>query len=157
MAKRDLALYTRWNSLKTRFCCKSSDLCSITEERQTIQHCLFVCLFRRNVELKKVNSKYILKSTLTPQLSRKQFHSSSGSIERCQSWPTVMQTESNSDTKFYLGPVSAQSAQTVCGIVSWGAGVTNSVPPLLPFHTVQLNRGLKASVCAYSLQSPWRI
>ena len=45
MAKRDLALYTRWNSLKTRFCCKSSDLCSITEEQQTFQHCLFVCLF----------------------------------------------------------------------------------------------------------------
>ena len=73
--------------------------------------CLFVCLFRRNVELKKVNSKYILKSTLTPQLSRKQLHGSTSSIERCQSWPTVVQTDSNSEMKFYLGPVSAQSVE----------------------------------------------
>jgi hypothetical protein len=68
-------------------------------------------LFRRNVELKKVNSKYILKSTLTPQLSRKQLHGSTSSIERCQSWPTVVQTDSNSEMKFYLGPVSAQSVE----------------------------------------------
>ncbi|XP_026468894.1 glycine receptor subunit alpha-3-like, partial [Ctenocephalides felis] len=31
---------------------------------------------RKNVELKKVNSKYILKSTLTPRLARKEFHAS---------------------------------------------------------------------------------
>ncbi|KDR18837.1 glycine receptor subunit alpha-1-like isoform X1 [Zootermopsis nevadensis] len=59
---------------------------------------------KRNVELKKVNSKYILKSTLTPQMSRKQIHSSTSSIDRCQSWPNVTQTDSNSDLKFYLGP-----------------------------------------------------
>jgi hypothetical protein len=64
-----------------------------------------VC-YRRNVELKKVNSKYILKSTLTPQMSRKQLSGSSASIDRCQSWPTVAQTDTNSELKFYLGPVS---------------------------------------------------
>ena len=106
--------------------------------------CVFVCVFRRNVELKKVNSKYILKSTLTPQLSRKQFHSSSSSIERCQSWPNVVQTDSNSEMKFCLGPVSSRSAATVCGLV--GVGVANSVPPHPPVHTVQLNLDLKASV-----------
>jgi hypothetical protein len=58
------------------------------------------------VELKKVNSKYIFKSTLTPQMSRKQIHGSSSSIDRCQSWPNVTQTDSTSDLKFYLGPVS---------------------------------------------------
>jgi hypothetical protein len=118
--------------------------------------CVFVCLFRRNVELKKVNSKYILKSTLTPQLSRKQFHSSSSSIERCQSWPNVVQTDSNSEMKFCLGPVScSRSAITVCDLV--GVGVANSVPPHPPVHTVQLNLDLKASVYAYSLLSPCRI
>lgn len=117
--------------------------------------CVFVCLFRRNVELKKVNSKYILKSTLTPQLSRKQFHASSSSIERCQSWPNVVQADSNSEMKFYLGPVSARSAATVSGLV--GVGVANSVPPHPPVHTVQLNLDLKASLCGCSLLSPWHI
>lgn len=37
---------------------------------------------KRNVELKKVNSKYILKSTLTPRLSRKEFQ---GSLQKSQS------------------------------------------------------------------------
>lgn len=81
--------------------------------------CVFVCLFRRNVELKKVNSKYILKSTLTPQLSRKQFHASTSSIERCQSWPNVGQTDSNSEMKFYLGPVSARSGRPFVALLAW--------------------------------------
>jgi hypothetical protein len=68
---------------------------------------MFPVCCRRNVELKKVNSKYILKSTLTPQMSRKQFSGSSASIDRCQSWPTVVQTDSNSELKFYVGPVSS--------------------------------------------------
>ena len=114
---------------------------------------MFVCLSRRNVELKKVNSKYILKSTLTPQLSRKQFHASSSSIERCQSWPNVVQTDSTSEMKFYLTPVSARSAATVCGLAGVGVGVANSVPPHPPVHTVQLNLDLKAC----SLLSPWCI
>lgn len=80
--------------------------------------CVFVRLFRRNVELKKVNSKYILKSTLTPQLSRKQFHASTSSIERCQSWPNVVQTDSNSEM-YYLGPVSARSGRTFVALWAW--------------------------------------
>ncbi|GFG35414.1 hypothetical protein Cfor_10139 [Coptotermes formosanus] len=75
---------------------------------------------KRNVELKKVNSKYIFKSTLTPQLSRKQFHGSSSSIERCQSWPNVVQTDSNSEMKFYLGP-SDSNTLTVNSVESMRA------------------------------------
>nr|CAD7393003.1 unnamed protein product [Timema cristinae] len=60
---------------------------------------------RKNVELKKVNSKYILKSTLTPQLARKNMggrQSPNGnSLDRCQSWPTV--EKDNSGELFYLG------------------------------------------------------
>jgi hypothetical protein len=89
----------------------------VASGRATDVPALFVCLFRENVELKKVNSKYILKSTLTPQLSRKKLESSSSSMERCQSMPTVVPTDSNSETKFCLGPVSAQSAETVWGRV----------------------------------------
>jgi len=81
--------------------------------------CVSVCLFRRNVELKKVNSKYILKSTLTPQLSRKQFHASTSSIERCQSWPNVGQTDSNSEMKFYLGTVSARTGRPFVALWAW--------------------------------------
>ncbi|KAJ9585824.1 hypothetical protein L9F63_020526 [Diploptera punctata] len=58
---------------------------------------------KKNVELKKVNSKYILKSTLTPTMSRKQMNSSSTSIDRCQSWPSALETDSTNDLKFYLG------------------------------------------------------
>lgn len=44
---------------------------------------------RKNVPLKKVNSKYILKSTLTPRLARKQFQKNNGGIERSRSWSSL--------------------------------------------------------------------
>ncbi|XP_058804984.1 pH-sensitive chloride channel 2-like isoform X2 [Phymastichus coffea] len=43
---------------------------------------------KKNVPLKKVNSKYILKSTLTPRLARKQFQKNTG-IERSRSWSSL--------------------------------------------------------------------
>lgn len=48
---------------------------------------LFVC--RKNVPLKKVNSKYILKSTLTPRLARKQFQKNTVGLERSRSWSSL--------------------------------------------------------------------
>lgn len=46
-------------------------------------------VFRKNVPLKKVNSKYILKSTLTPRLARKQFHKNTTGLERSRSWSSL--------------------------------------------------------------------
>lgn len=64
----------------------------------------FFSLFvpRKNVELKKVNSKYILKSTLTPKMKRKQTD-----LERCQSWPNVEGSHGGStdNIQFYLHQV----------------------------------------------------
>ena len=48
----------------------------------------FACC-RKNVPLKKVNSKYILKSTLTPRLARKQFQKNTTGIERSRSWSSL--------------------------------------------------------------------
>lgn len=39
--------------------------------------------------LKKVNSKYILKSTLTPKLARKQFQKNTVGLERSRSWSSL--------------------------------------------------------------------
>ncbi|XP_008209307.1 cys-loop ligand-gated ion channel subunit isoform X1 [Nasonia vitripennis] len=44
---------------------------------------------KKNVPLKKVNSKYILKSTLTPRLARKQFQKNTTGIERSRSWSSL--------------------------------------------------------------------
>ncbi|KAF4524495.1 hypothetical protein B566_EDAN011506 [Ephemera danica] len=44
----------------------------------------------KEVSLKKVNSKYILKSTMTPRMARRALSGSVGSdLDRCQSWPRV--------------------------------------------------------------------
>ncbi|XP_054257122.1 pH-sensitive chloride channel 2 [Macrosteles quadrilineatus] len=51
---------------------------------------------RKNVELKKVNSKYILKSTLTPQLNRKNNTSSLG--PKCKSLSSLSDPGLDSDT-----------------------------------------------------------
>ncbi|XP_022189190.1 pH-sensitive chloride channel 2 isoform X2 [Nilaparvata lugens] len=48
---------------------------------------------RKNVELKKVSSKYILKSTLTPQLKRKELNS----IDRCNSLSSINESRFTSD------------------------------------------------------------
>lgn len=50
---------------------------------------LFYFIFRKNVPLKKVNSKYILKSTLTPHLARKQFQKNTTNLERSRSWSSL--------------------------------------------------------------------
>ncbi|XP_015428712.1 PREDICTED: glycine receptor subunit alpha-2-like [Dufourea novaeangliae] len=44
---------------------------------------------KKNVPLKKVNSKYILKSTLTPKLARKQFQKNATGLERSRSWSSL--------------------------------------------------------------------
>ncbi|KAG8042167.1 hypothetical protein G9C98_000158 [Cotesia typhae] len=44
---------------------------------------------KKNVPLKKVNSKYILKSTLTPRLARKQFQKNTTNLERSRSWSSL--------------------------------------------------------------------
>lgn len=44
--------------------------------------------------LKKVNSKYILKSTLTPKLARKQFQKNATGLERSRSWSSLDNTNS---------------------------------------------------------------
>ncbi|XP_012169554.1 pH-sensitive chloride channel 2-like isoform X1 [Bombus affinis] len=44
---------------------------------------------KKNVPLKKVNSKYILKSTLTPKLARKQFQKNTTGLERSRSWSSL--------------------------------------------------------------------
>lgn len=57
-----------------------------------ISHLRIIChihVYRKNVPLKKVNSKYILKSTLTPRLARKQFHKNTTGLERSRSWSSL--------------------------------------------------------------------
>ncbi|CAK9822021.1 pH-sensitive chloride channel 2 [Anthophora retusa] len=50
---------------------------------------------KKNVPLKKVNSKYILKSTLTPKLARKQFQKNTTGLERSRSWSSLDNTNSS--------------------------------------------------------------
>ncbi|EEB15269.1 Acetylcholine receptor protein subunit delta precursor, putative [Pediculus humanus corporis] len=70
---------------------------------------------KQNVALKKVNSKHILKSTLTPQLHRKQLNNY---IERCQSWPSVVdENDKGKDNVFYLRD-SSRNELTVNSIES---------------------------------------
>ncbi|XP_011308600.1 glycine receptor subunit alpha-2-like [Fopius arisanus] len=52
---------------------------------------------KKNVPLKKVNSKYILKSTLTPHLARKQFQKNATNLERSRSWSSLDKTPSEPD------------------------------------------------------------
>ncbi|XP_076246745.1 pH-sensitive chloride channel 2 isoform X2 [Calliopsis andreniformis] len=54
---------------------------------------------KKNVPLKKVNSKYILKSTLTPKLARKQFQKNATGLERSRSWSSL--DNSNSTEQDY--------------------------------------------------------
>nr|XP_012220553.1 PREDICTED: kinesin-like protein KIF19 [Linepithema humile] len=55
---------------------------------------------KKNVPLKKVNSKYILKSTLTPRLARKQFQKNTTGLERSRSWSSLDNTNTNSEQDF---------------------------------------------------------
>ncbi|XP_061942122.1 pH-sensitive chloride channel 2 isoform X3 [Apis cerana] len=50
---------------------------------------------KKTVPLKKVNSKYILKSTLTPKLARKQFQKNTTGLERSRSWSSLDNTNTN--------------------------------------------------------------
>lgn len=52
---------------------------------------------RKNVPLKKVNSKYILKSTLTPRLARKQFQKNTTGLERSRSWSSLDNANNEQD------------------------------------------------------------
>jgi hypothetical protein len=54
------------------------------------------CNSRRNVELKKVTSKYILKSTLTPKSARKQFEELKASVQTSVSSPPELGSTSSS-------------------------------------------------------------
>ncbi|EGI70447.1 Glycine receptor subunit alpha-3 [Acromyrmex echinatior] len=55
---------------------------------------------KKNVPLKKVNSKYILKSTLTPRLARKQFQKNTTGLERSRSWSSLDNASTNNDQDF---------------------------------------------------------
>ncbi|XP_036144246.1 pH-sensitive chloride channel 2 isoform X1 [Monomorium pharaonis] len=55
---------------------------------------------KKNVPLKKVNSKYILKSTLTPRLARKQFQKNTTGLERSRSWSSLDNANTNNEQDF---------------------------------------------------------
>nr|XP_033329433.1 glycine receptor subunit alpha-2-like isoform X2 [Megalopta genalis] len=55
---------------------------------------------KKNVPLKKVNSKYILKSTLTPKLARKQFQKNTTGLERSRSWSSLDNATSTTDQDY---------------------------------------------------------
>ncbi|KAJ8680426.1 hypothetical protein QAD02_016213 [Eretmocerus hayati] len=99
---------------------------------------------KKNVPLKKVNSKYILKSTLTPRLARKQFQKNSG-IEKSRSWSSFdhgHNCEKDYSSQNYLTIHSFPSTITVPAVriddekdYSVGSVVTidsESSPPLQP-------------------------
>jgi hypothetical protein len=52
--------------------------------------------FRSNVELKKVTGKYILKSTLTPKLARKEFEQHTSAVQKSISSPIELASTSSS-------------------------------------------------------------
>ncbi|XP_063231516.1 pH-sensitive chloride channel 2-like [Bacillus rossius redtenbacheri] len=83
---------------------------------------------KKNVELKKVNSKYILKCTLTPQLGRKNLGSSSN-IDRCQSWPNVEKEMGSSNDMFYIGNSNKSNSNTLT-VNSTDSIATNPCPGL---------------------------
>ncbi|XP_039306906.1 pH-sensitive chloride channel 2 isoform X3 [Solenopsis invicta] len=55
---------------------------------------------KKNVPLKKVNSKYILKSTLTPRLARKQFQKNTTGLERSRSWSSLDNANTSNEQDF---------------------------------------------------------
>ncbi|KAG5335099.1 GBRB1 protein, partial [Acromyrmex charruanus] len=55
---------------------------------------------KKNVPLKKVNSKYILKSTLTPRLARKQFEKNTTGLKRSRSWLSLDNASTNNEQNF---------------------------------------------------------
>jgi hypothetical protein len=57
---------------------------------------MFIIYFRTNVELKKVTGKYILKSTLTPKLARKEFEEHIAAVQNSVSSPIEFASTSSS-------------------------------------------------------------
>ncbi|EZA55080.1 Transducin beta-like protein [Ooceraea biroi] len=102
---------------------------------------------KKNVPLKKVNSKYILKSTLTPRLARKQFQKNTTGLERSRSWSSLDNANMNSEQDFtsqnYLTVHSFPSTINIPSVrieedkdpdCSVGSITTiNSTPPPKPF------------------------
>ncbi|XP_078039944.1 pH-sensitive chloride channel 2 isoform X1 [Augochlora pura] len=101
---------------------------------------------KKNVPLKKVNSKYILKSTLTPKLARKQFQKNTSSLERSRSWSSLdnaTSTDQDYTSQNYLTVHSFPSTLNIPSVkieedkdqeCSVGSIVTvNNTPPPKPF------------------------
>ncbi|CAG5101188.1 Similar to pHCl-2: pH-sensitive chloride channel 2 (Anopheles gambiae) [Cotesia congregata] len=81
---------------------------------------------KKNVPLKKVNSKYILKSTLTPRLARKQFQKNTTNLERSRSWSSLDHSRLNGSD------FSSQNYLTVHRDFSSGSVMTIESTPSPP-------------------------
>ncbi|XP_006563760.1 glycine receptor subunit alpha-2 isoform X3 [Apis mellifera] len=84
---------------------------------------------KKTVPLKKVNSKYILKSTLTPKLARKQFQKNTTGLERSRSWSSLDNTNTNDQD------YSSQNYLTV-----------HSFPSTLNIPSVKIDEDQKCSI-----------
>ncbi|XP_043281426.1 pH-sensitive chloride channel 2 isoform X2 [Venturia canescens] len=73
---------------------------------------------KKNVPLKKVNSKYILKSTLTPRLARKQFHKNTTGLERSRSWSSLDNANSMEQDYTYQNYLTVHSFPSTINIPS---------------------------------------
>jgi hypothetical protein len=76
--------------------------------------------FRRNVELKKVTGKHILKSTLTPKLARKQFEELKATAQTSNSSPPELGSTSSG--------IPTSLASQVCNLL-----LTLNVSPALVY------------------------
>ncbi|XP_026670438.1 glycine receptor subunit alphaZ1-like isoform X3 [Ceratina calcarata] len=83
------------NSLPKVSYIKASEIwflgCTIFLFAAMVEFAFVNTIYRRKkiVPLKKVNSKYILKSTLTPKLARKQYQKNTSGLERSRSWSSI--------------------------------------------------------------------
>ncbi|KAL7294395.1 hypothetical protein TKK_0012400 [Trichogramma kaykai] len=121
---------------------------------------------KKNVPLKKVNSKYILKSTLTPKLARKQFQKNTG-IERSRSWSSLDNVNEKVYTsQNYLTIHSFPSTINVPTLkvedekdFSVGSAVTidsNPSPPPAP-EPILRRRGTLAQLNTFTTMTPQEI
>ncbi|XP_066588921.1 pH-sensitive chloride channel 2 [Prorops nasuta] len=125
---------------------------------------------KKNVPLKKVNSKYILKSTLTPRLARKQFQKNTTGLERSRSWSSLDNgniSEQDYSSQNYLTVHSFPSTINIPAVkveeekeqdASVGSVVTlDSTPPAPPPPKPFARRATLAQLHNFTTMTPQEI
>ncbi|XP_018350932.1 PREDICTED: glycine receptor subunit alpha-3-like [Trachymyrmex septentrionalis] len=123
---------------------------------------------KKNVPLKKVNSKYILKSTLTPRLARKQFQKNTTGLERSRSWSSLDNASTNNEQDFtsqnYLTVHSFPSALNIPSVTiqedkdpNYSVGSTTTIDSTPPPAKSFTRRSTLAKLHNFTTMTPQQI